>query len=115
MRLSTIHPVFYHSRILQKRLFRKISNAFLFHRSSKKKSHELLPFTCKKHQSLLRRKLGASDPQLQENKVVNLNVAIKTIDRVIIRPGEIFSFWHLVGKTTEKKGYIEGFGLRTST
>jgi vancomycin resistance protein VanW len=114
MRLSTIHPVFYHLRILQKRLFRKISNAFLYYRFSKKKSQELLPFTSKKHQSLLRRKLGATDPQLQENKVVNLKIAIKAIVRVIIRPGETFSFWHLVGKTTAEKGYIEGFGLRTS-
>lgn len=27
---------------------------------------------------------------------------------ILIRPGETFSFWHLVGKTTKRKGYRDG-------
>ena len=30
------------------------------------------------------------------------------IDGLLIRPGEMFSFWHTVGKTTKKKGYKDG-------
>ena len=68
-------------------------------------------FTCKKHQSLLRRKLGNSDPQLQENKIANLKIACPTIDRIVIKPGETFSFWHQLGEATAEKGYVEGMQL----
>lgn len=111
MKLSSVHPAFYNLRIFQKRLFRSLSNALRSHRFTSIKHEKNLAFTCKKHQSLLRRKLGASDPALQENKVTNINLAIKTIDGTVIAPGQIFSFWHHVGKTTVKKGYIEGMQL----
>uniref|UniRef100_A0ABW6K6R9 VanW family protein n=1 Tax=Cytobacillus spartinae TaxID=3299023 RepID=A0ABW6K6R9_9BACI len=111
MRISEIHPFFYHLRINQKRLFRFLRNRMLNTRYSKKIEKSPYPFTCKKHQSLLRRKLGNSDPQLQENKITNLDLAASKIDGIIIKPGEVFSFWNLVGKTTKRKGYIEGMQL----
>ncbi|WP_318614596.1 VanW family protein [Sporosarcina sp. YIM B06819] len=55
--------------------------------------------------------MGDSDPQLQENKIVNLSIAASEIDGIIIRPSEVFSYWELVGKTTKEKGYIEGMQL----
>lgn len=76
-----------------------------------KRADESFPYTIKRHQSLLRRKLGSSDPQLQENKITNLRLAITNMDGIVIRPGETFSFWHLVGRTTARKGYIEGLIL----
>lgn len=111
MKLSKIHPIFYHLRIFQKRLFRFISDLLVRNKLAKNRMDENFKYTVKKHQSLLRRKLGSSDPQLQENKIVNIKVAIKNIDGIIIKPGEIFSFWNLVGKTTKRKGYIEGMQL----
>jgi vancomycin resistance protein VanW len=72
---------------------------------------EDLPFTCKKHQSLLRRRLGNSDPQLQENKVENLKIACPTIDGILIKPGQTFSFWRQLGEATAEKGYCEGMQL----
>ncbi|WP_409973981.1 VanW family protein [Bacillus sp. Bva_UNVM-123] len=80
-------------------------------RFSKNISRDSYSFTCKKHQSLLRRKLGNSDPQLQENKITNLKLAASKLDGILINPGETFSFWELVGKTSRKKGYIEGMLL----
>jgi len=47
---------------------------------------------------VLRRTLGNVDLQLQENKAVNLSLAAPHINGVLIRPGETFSFWHLVGR-----------------
>lgn len=44
----------------------------------------------------------------QQNKVVNLKIAIKQLDGIVIRPGEIFSYWRLIGKPTRRKGYVEG-------
>ncbi|WP_245959512.1 VanW family protein [Neobacillus piezotolerans] len=74
-------------------------------------SNETLPFPCKKHQSLLKRKLGDSDPRLQENKIVNISIASKAIDGIVIGPGETFSFWKLVGQPSAERGYIEGMLL----
>ena len=111
MRISEIHPLFYHLRISQKRLFRSIRNVTSNTKFAKNIIHDKYLYTCKKHQSLLRRKLGSSDPQLQENKITNLKLAASKLDGIIINPGEVFSFWKLVGKTTKSKGYIEGMQL----
>ena len=48
---------------------------------------------------------------LQHNKVVNLKLAIQHIDNVVIRPGETFSIWKLVGRPTKAKGYLDGLTL----
>ena len=78
---------------------------------AKKRSSVSLPYRIHKHQSLLLRKLGTSDMRLQRNKIKNLAAAIKTIDGVVIQPGEIFSLWSLVGKPTKRKGYVNGMLL----
>ena len=65
----------------------------------------------KKHQSLLLRKLGESEMQLQYNKITNLKIAIGRINNILIRPGETFSFCRTVGRPTKGKGYLEGMEL----
>ena len=110
-RLSEIHPSFYHARIWQKRMFRRIADLPRIGRFASERHAADLPFTCKKHQSLLRRRLGNSDPQLQENKVKNLSIACPTIDGILIKPGQTFSFWRQIGEATEDKGYFEGMQL----
>ena len=67
-----------------------------------------LPVSVYCHKSLIRRRLGNVDMQLQENKATNLALAVKHIDGVIIHPGETFSLWKMVGRTTKRKGYKEG-------
>ena len=59
----------------------------------------------------MRRRLGNSDPELQQNKVENLKVACPTIDGILIKPGETFSFWRQLGEATADKGYVEGMQL----
>jgi vancomycin resistance protein VanW len=49
--------------------------------------------------------------QLQHNKVINLKLAIANIDGILIKPGETFSLWKLVGRPTKDKGYLEGMVL----
>jgi vancomycin resistance protein VanW len=78
---------------------------------SGKRTADKLPFRIKKHQSVLLKKLGESDMQLQVNKVTNLRIAIKNIDGVLIKPGETFSFCKLVGLPTKRKGYLPGMEL----
>ncbi len=47
-----------------------------------------------------------------KNKIVNLKIAVKKLNRVVIRPGEVFSYWYLIGNPTRRKGYLEGMVLR---
>ena len=61
-----------------------------------------------KHRSLLLRKLKDVDMYLQHNKTENLRIAISHIDGVVIKPGEVFSVWRMVGRPTKHKGYKEG-------
>lgn len=55
---------------------------------------------------ILLRKLYGVDMKLQENKVVNLKLASKKIDGLILKPGEEFSFWNLIGNATKLYGEI---------
>ena len=48
------------------------------------------------------------DMVYQENKVFNLKLAAKTLDKLIIRPGETFSFWKLVRYADKYTPYKDG-------
>ncbi|MEJ7435378.1 VanW family protein, partial [Staphylococcus warneri] len=48
------------------------------------------------------------DPELQYNKAYNIQLASSKMDGIIIKPGEEFSFWKLVGKINKKNGYKDG-------
>lgn len=71
-----------------------------------------LPIEMVRHGSLLRRQLRNLDPRLQETKIVNLRLAAVAIDGLLIRPGEVFSFWHRVGPPTAERGFTDGLILR---
>ncbi|MBR3936079.1 MAG: VanW family protein, partial [Oscillospiraceae bacterium] len=49
---------------------------------------------------------------LQENKVTNIRLASEKISGIVIKPGETFSLWKTIGKTTEKEGYKEGLVIK---
>jgi len=63
------------------------------------------------HETPLFRELPKVDIWLQINKVRNLELAIEKLNNLVVLPGEVFSFWLLLGKPTKGKGYVEGFVL----
>lgn len=63
------------------------------------------------HHSLILRPLKHVDMYLQHNKRKNLEIAVGRINNVVIQPGELFSFWKLVGRPSNRKGYLEGLVL----
>jgi len=82
------------------------------HRSfARVRNAEPLPFPCFSHSTPLRRQLKDVDMWMQENKIVNLKIATKKIHGILIRPGEVFSYWKLIGKPSRTKGYVEGMVL----
>jgi vancomycin resistance protein VanW len=44
---------------------------------------------------------------------VNLSLAAPKVNGILIRPGEVFSFWKLVGSCTSRKGYLEGLIIKS--
>jgi vancomycin resistance protein VanW len=92
-------------------LQRHLKDLFSKERFAHDKSSDRLPIIIKKHNSLIRRRLGNVDMQLQENKAVNLSIAAPCVDGIIIRPGETFSFWRLVGRDTKRRGFKEGLAI----
>lgn len=74
----------------------------------KRKSNNCLKnkiYSCQSH--LIKRGDGI-DPETQYNKAINIAIASEKINGIIISPGEVFSFWRIVGPTTKRRGYKEG-------
>lgn len=69
------------------------------------------PMIVARHQSVLKRRLGDSDMELQEQKIINLKQAIQHLNGLVIEPGHIFSLWKSIGKPTYDKGYVDGMLL----
>ena len=63
---------------------------------AKNKSEALLPNTVFETSSLMLNENSGFDMKYQINKVHNLKLAARTINKVIIEPNETFSFWQLV-------------------
>jgi len=76
------------------------------------KSENVLPFECYFHKTPLLRKLKDVDMYMQYNKIINLKIAVEEINHVVLRPGEVLSYWRLIGKPTRAKGYLKGMVLR---
>ena len=109
--LSSYHPALYNLRVWQRALSRHARDWRQRRGFARQMQSESLPHVLHRHQSLLNRKMGDSDPQLQLNKIVNLALARQHIDGVLIAPGETFSFWRLVGQASSEKGYLPGMRL----
>jgi vancomycin resistance protein VanW len=78
-------------------------------------SDEKLPFSCFAHKVVLLRKLKDVDMWMQYNKIANLKIATKKVNGIILHPGEVFSYWKLIGKPTKRKGYVDGMVLQNGS
>ena len=73
------------------------------------------PYVHAAHKTPLLRKLQNVDMQLQHNKVANLKIAVPRLHNVVLRSGQVFSYWKLIGKPTRRKGYKKGMVLKSGT
>jgi vancomycin resistance protein VanW len=120
MRPSEIHPVIRRARVEQLRLARRLTDARARPRFARSLATERLPIVLVRHGSLLRRRLGDTDPRLQESKVANLRLAVPALDGLLVRPGETVSFWERVGAPSARRGFgvglvLAGGEVRTGT
>lgn len=65
-----------------------------------------LNFIVKRHKESLYFNTVSPDCDFHINISKNMNIGISAINRIVIRPGEVFSFWKLIGKCSRKKGYF---------
>lgn len=87
-------------------LWIKKSSLFAKDRSSKKPT-----FVHFHHETVLLRQLKDVDMQYQYNKIINLMLAADKLDGVVVHPGQIFSYWKLIGKPSAHRGYVKGMVL----
>lgn len=100
--------LFYRISCIKETSIRHIKNLFTSEKFAVKKSFEKLPYLVYEYESVLIKKGKGIDPVLQQNKAVNINLASKKINGILIKPSETFSFWKTVGKTSSFRGYKKG-------
>ncbi|WCF05718.1 VanW family protein [Paenibacillus thiaminolyticus] len=76
-----------------------------------RKQSELLPYEIFRHETPVYRNLPRVDRWLQDNKKINLELAVRRLNGIVIQPGETFSYWRLIGKPSRRKGYVDGMVL----
>jgi vancomycin resistance protein VanW len=69
-------------------------------------SHELAG-----HETPLERGPGQIPPALQVGKETNVALAAGLLDGVVIRPGQVFSYHHVVGRPARSRGFLPGLEL----
>lgn len=108
-------PVAYEISLRKEALLKDIEDKIIKkYKIAKKKNFENFEYIWKGDAKILFRKLHGVDMQLQYNKATNLKIAGSKIDGIVIQPGEVFSLWNLVGKTSKRKGYLEGLTVSDS-
>ncbi|MEH0111228.1 VanW family protein [Tersicoccus sp. MR15.9] len=105
---SELSPLTYRIAVERQCLQRRLRDAVGRERFAAARSTEDLPTKVYAHNSLIRRRLGNVDTHLQDGKAVSLGLTWPLVDGILIRPGETFSFWRLVGRPTEGRGYRPG-------
>ena len=94
---------------LQKEILRRhLADLYSREKFAKRSDGPKLPVLLTEHHSGLIKRAPGIDPTLQKNKVTNIDIAARRMNGTVIHPGETLSFWHLVGKITRRKGYLDG-------
>lgn len=69
---------------------------------------EKLTYVVSERSSNMIKRAEGVDLASQFNKAKNIELACQKLNGLVIKPGEVFSFWKVVGKISEKKGYKAG-------
>jgi vancomycin resistance protein VanW len=105
------NPLLFPARVAQLRVARRLSDGVRRPPFASTRSMDPLPVLVTAHASPLRRHLGTTDAALQEGKIANLCLAVDALDGLVLRPREVFSYWHTVGAPSTQRGYRVGLVL----
>ena len=107
-RITQIFPWLLPMRKWERKLFFYAKMHFDDNTYSWRKSEERLGHSCYHWESEIINPNTGHDIQYQHNKAHNLRLACETLDGLLIRPGEIFSFWQRVRYAEEREAYRDG-------
>ena len=94
---------------LQKEIWkRRLANLLSGERYSDTRRADRLPVVVVARSNNMIKRGPGIDLQLQLNKADNIRLACSRLDGRVISPGESFSFWRCVGKTSRANGFKEG-------
>lgn len=103
-----ICPMTYAISLKKEIIKRHIRNILNGEHFSRKRSPQPMPAVIASYSGEMIKKGPGIDLQLQLNKAKNIELACSKINGLVIEPGESFSFWHYVGKTSRRNGFSEG-------
>lgn len=103
-----INPACYAISLQKERIKRQIQDALSKETFAKTDVDDKLPHIVSEHHSNMIKRAPGVNLTHQLNKAVNIGLAGNQINGIVIRPGEVFSFWKTVGKISKRKGYKEG-------
>ena len=103
-----ICPMTYEISLKKEIIKRHIRNILSGEHFSRKRSPQPMPAVIASYSGEMIKKGPGIDLQLQLNKAKNIELACSKINGLVIEPGESFSFWHYVGKTSRSNGFSEG-------
>lgn len=110
-RVTEVFPFLLPLRQWQKKLFFYTKMKFDGSKYAEEKSKDLLPYKVYEIDSLMINRNSGFDIKYQLNKVHNIKLAASTINNLIIRPNETFSFWKLVRYADKYESYKDGLDL----
>ncbi len=94
---------------VKKEIFKRhVKNMTGHEKFLKEKNTKPLPVLIYRSESGLIKRGKDIDPETQYGKAENIAIASDKLNGSIIKPGETFSFWKLVGPITESRGYKKG-------
>lgn len=105
-------PAAYAISLHKQILTRKLRDLTSGERFALTRQEEPLPAVVHAHSCGIIKRGPGIDPALQLGKARNIELACARIDGLVVRPGETFSFWRLVGKTSSRNGFQPGRVLR---
>ncbi len=103
-----LHPACYAISVQKEIMKRHLKDLKSSEKFAKTIQKEVLPNIVSSYSTNMIKRAPGIDLKLQENKAVNIRLAGSRMNGMLIRPGEVFSFWRTVGKTRKQKGYKEG-------
>ncbi len=108
MLFSEISPLTYRISVQKEVLKRHLQNLRDHEIYSTTRTTQKLPNVVSNHESYMIKKGKDIDPVLQHNKADNIQLVCQKLNGITLAPGEVFSFWKLVGKVSKKNGFKDG-------
>lgn len=103
-----ISPTAYKISLRKEILKRHVRNLLDREKYATERRSERLPVVVSSHCDDMIKRGPGIDPQLQANKADNIRLACGKMDGLVLRPGDAFSFWRYVGKTSKRNGFADG-------